>query len=247
MQTHAIRDPLQSSHAYGFLARAFTAPDPDLAGELADAWCELETVFGDEAGRAAWSGLGSALADLDPDVLEREYFRCFGYAISKDCPPYETEYGQSHVFQKTNELADIAGFYRAFGLEPAADLHDRPDALRVELEFMEFLCFKEAYGIAQGHAAARVEVGREAQAKFLREHLGRWVFCFTQRLAVKAAGCLYEHLARLLEAHLGAELAALGLTPAEVTGPNMLSDAVDVGNCGGCRPDGAGIAAECGG
>jgi DMSO reductase family type II enzyme chaperone len=250
MPAHAIHDPLLRSRLYGFLAWAFGAPDADLAGDLATAWQDIGQEFpvpGDEAVRAAWSRLGAALDGLDPAGLERAYLGCFGYAISKDCPPYETEYGQSHVFQKAHQLADIAGFYRAFGLEPAAHSHDRLDALSVELEFMQFLCMKEVYGAAQGHAADRLAVGREAQAKFLREHLGRWTFGFAQRLAAKASGTVYADLARLLEAHLEAELARYGLAPADVAGPNVLSDAVDVGRCGGCRPNDPGIAAECGG
>lgn len=250
MQAHVIRDPLLRSRVYGFLAWAFGAPDADLAGDLAATWREIGPpllALGEESARAARSRLGAALDELDPAGLERAYLACFGYAISKDCPPYETEYGQSHVFQKTHQLADIAGFYRAFGLEPAAHSHDRLDALSVELEFMQFLCMKEAYGTARGHAAARLAIGRDAQGKFLREHLGRWAFGFTQRLAPRAAGTVYEDLAGLLETFLGAELASFGLTPADVAGPNVLSDAVDVGRCGGCPPVDPGVAAKCGG
>ncbi|MCG3201268.1 MAG: hypothetical protein NFCOHLIN_01134 [Gammaproteobacteria bacterium] len=250
MPSPAIRDPLLRSHIYGFLACAFGPPDAELAGDLAAAWHGIGPELpspGDASAHAAWSRLGAVLDGLDPAGLEGPYLGCFGYAISKDCPPYETEYGQSHVFQKAHQLADIAGFYRAFGLEPAAHAHDRLDAIGAELEFMQFLCMKEAYGTARGHAADRLALGREAQAKFLREHLGRWAFGFTQRLTARAAGTVYGDLARFLEAYLGAELATLGLAPADVAGPNVLSDAVDVGDCGGCRPDAPGVAARCGG
>lgn len=250
MQAHAIRDPLLRSHLYGFLACAFGAPDAGLAGDLAAAWRGIGPQLPAPGGgslHAAWSRLGAALEGLDPAGLERPYLACFGHAISKDCPPYETEYGQSHVFQKAHQLADIAGFYRAFGLEPAAHAHDRLDALSAELEFMQFLCMKEAYGTARGHPADRLALGREAQTKFLREHLGRWAFGFIRRLTARAVGTVYEDLARFLEAYLGAELATFGLAPADVAGPNVLSDAVDVGDCGGCRPVAPGVAAGCGG
>ncbi len=58
--------------------------------------------------------------------------------------PYETEYTTPDALYKAHQLADIAGFYRAFGLEMSTENRERPDHLAAELEFMHFLALKEA-------------------------------------------------------------------------------------------------------
>ena len=57
---------------------------------------------------------------IDRERLEREHNRLFAHLGSAKCPPYETEYGYDNVFQKTQAMADISGFYRAYRLEPVA-------------------------------------------------------------------------------------------------------------------------------
>ena len=42
-------------------------------------------------------------------------------------------------------MGDIAGFYKAFGVELSKDIHERLDHLSVEFEFMHFLAYKESY------------------------------------------------------------------------------------------------------
>ena len=100
---------------------------------------------------------------------------------SPDCPAYESAYVSGDPQQQTQRMADIAGFYRAFGVD-ATEGGYRPDELSVELEFMAFLCQKEAY--AEGHLGPpRARQARKAQRIFLEHHLGRWAGALGERLA----------------------------------------------------------------
>jgi len=222
--TDKVVPALARAAIYGFLARAFAEPRAGVIEDLRDAVRgvpeALETLGG-HVGRDAVAQLVPVIGTLDTQALQAAYVRCFGHGISKECPPYEAEYAQPHIFQKTQCLADVAGFYRAFGLQLATDFHDRPDHVSAELEFMEFLCFKEIHG-TERHPEARLAVGREAQVKFLGEHLGRWVFAFCRRLQDKAAGTHYRPLAALLRVFAASELRARGFDPAEVAGPDRL-------------------------
>src|SRR5690242_2596563 len=47
------------------------------------------------------------------DAMLDEYQQIFGLMVSKKCPPYETEYcPQTFSVYRSQQLADIAGFYR---------------------------------------------------------------------------------------------------------------------------------------
>lgn len=116
-------------------------------------------------------------------------------------------------------LADIAGFYRAFGLDLQPSLNERQDHIGVEAEFMQFLCLKEAYALTKGHSKEQVALCREAQMKFLGEHLGQWAFSFVERLEMKADGNVYGLTGRLLTAFLALEMRTFGLDPGEAGSP----------------------------
>lgn len=138
----------------------------------------------------------------------------FDHTLTAECPPYETQYGAAHLFMQTQELADIAGFYRAWGVD-LAEGGERVDHLSVELEFMAYLALKERRAIERGEAELR-EFCREAQRKFLAEHLGQWVPAFAMRLSARGGDGFYGALARTLEAFVKRELESLGATPADL-------------------------------
>ncbi len=165
--------------------------------------------------RRAEAYRGYARDFLYPGDQERaaEHRRLFG-ALSLDCPPYETCYGASHVFQQAQALADISGFYRAFGLEPSETGHERADHISAELEFMAFLALKEAHALGQG-LGEQARICREAQKKFLEDHLGRWTRAFSQGLQKKSPE-IYGPLAASLQDLVRQECASLEAGPKEV-------------------------------
>lgn len=142
---------------------------------------------------------------------EAEYARVFSHSVRGDAPLYEVEYGNSAIFQESHKLGDLAGFYRAFGLQLSKEHSERADHITVELEFLCFLCFKEAYACSRGEMD-RAEACREAQRTFLKEHLGRWAFAFAKRTAKSAGRGFYSDAAISLEAFLTRECQGLGVT-----------------------------------
>ena len=96
---------------------------------------------------------------------------------------YGTEYLVKNEFQRQNQLSDIMGFYKAFGVEPDKD---RPDSLSGELEFMHYLIFKRlkalsSKGVGVAHpvkasskpnvAEDKASICLDAQKKFFAGHL----------------------------------------------------------------------------
>jgi len=144
--------------------------------------------------------------------LQAEHRRVFSNVITLDCPPYETLFGNDHVFGQAHVMGDIAGFYKAFGLELSRDIHERLDHLSVELEFMHFLAYKESY--ARCHdGAEKTHIVVEAQKKFVKEHIGRWVPLFARMLVKKADAGFFRHLAEFTADYIEFDAAYLGVTP----------------------------------
>ena len=147
-----------------------------------------------------------------------DYDRIFGLVPARECPPYETEYlSSSEPFMRAQQLADIAGFYRAFGLEPGRSHPERPDYLPLELEFMAILLMKKR--LARSSATAdpqwveNTAVCAEAEHTFFREHLAWWVPAFTMGLRRKAVDGYYAALTIVLAAFVCLERNRLGVPP----------------------------------
>ena len=212
------------SRVYAFLAEAFADPDPATLARLKEALpateAALALISGTES-TAALAALRSEIDTLGEGELADAHRRAFGLGVSGDCPPYEGEYGQAHIFQKTQCLADSAGFLRAFGLAASPAFKDRLDHISVELEFLHVLAAKEAYALAQGHGEQRLSIVRDATRKYLERHFGRWAPVFAARLESKAQSGPYAALARLLAAFVAEEIRALEVAP-DPAGAGML-------------------------
>jgi TorA maturation chaperone TorD len=144
--------------------------------------------------------------------LQSEHRRVFSNVITLDCPPYETLFGNDHVFGQAHVMGDIAGFYKAFGVELSRDIHERMDHLSVELEFMHFLAYKESY--ARCHDGMdKTQIVVDAQKKFVKEHIGRWVPLFAKMLMKKADSGLYRFVADFTDQLIEFDVAYLNVNP----------------------------------
>ncbi|MGH8596383.1 MAG: TorD/DmsD family molecular chaperone [Gammaproteobacteria bacterium] len=168
-----------------------------------------------------WRWLAAAFTYPDEEIRRwlgdsptpESYLSLFGHTVRGDCPPHEIEYGElkaDPLFQP-HRLADIAAFYTAFGLEVAPDANERVDHIAMECEFFSVLCAKEAYAL--GNSRENVEICRDAQKKFLREHLARWTPAFSRRVERLAGDEFYRQAARQLREAVEAECARHGLQP----------------------------------
>ena len=144
-----------------------------------------------------------ALLASDGEALASEHEALFGRQAA--VPPYETSY-ERDPFRSGRELADVAGFYRAFGAEPAGD---RADHVAAELEFFAFLVAKRLSAGDPDHELTCLA----AEDAFLRDHLGRFLPGLCARLG-ETASPLYSCLGRLGARFAAEELAGRGLEPA---------------------------------
>jgi TorA maturation chaperone TorD len=194
---------LARASIYRLLALTFTYPTPAVL-EATDRAIEVAAVAAplvDEAVVAGVAALAAARAAASPGDQETSFQHVFTLSYSEDSPPYETAFSATHIFQQTAQQADLAGFYRAFGVDPQSE---RPDHIATELEFAYLLALKEAH--ARAHAEPEhVGIVRDAERTFLRDHLARWAPQIGQRIAVAAGRTPLGAAGRLLIAFDAAE------------------------------------------
>lgn len=167
------------------------------------------------------TGLASAAAHLatltvpDADALAASFWRLFGHTTRGLICACETEYGPDNGFHQPQQLADIAGYYFAFGLRPVAATDTRADHIACECEFMDFLSRKQAHLLDQADAGADVlgtlDVTEMAERSFLRHHLGRFGRAYAARVATEDGDGYFGALGRLLLAFVDAECARVGV------------------------------------
>jgi len=145
-------------------------------------------------------GLREALAALERlekacrrerGALPGEFTRLF---LQNRVPPYETSYLPKGSTGHVRQLADIAGFYRAFGFRVQGE---KPDHLGAELEFMALLCIKEAHARLAGRQKG-AETCAQARRMFWQEHLGTWLGPYRRRLEEEARHPAFPALASLV-------------------------------------------------
>jgi TorA maturation chaperone TorD len=243
---------------YRFLSAVVTGPYDDgwfrvldtHSQELASSAAELLRAVADPGANSLGPcelgvedlDLAGLLANLRKPIgdLRTEHDHAFGLVIPRECPPYETEYfPSSENFARSQQMADIAGFYRAFGVEPSADRPERPDHLGLELEFMAVLFMKKRMALASAEtnadATEQASVCERAERDFFRDHLAWWVPTFASGLSRKAKGGYLRALARVLAAVVPVERRRLDIPVSSgPTRPDFIERPEEQSGCASC-------------
>jgi len=163
------------------------------------------------------------------DSLAEEHARVFGSAASDPCPACETDYCQASPAFRSERLADLASCCSAFGFVAAPGMPLRLDHVASELECFAWLLARQRDAARSGRDASGLPADaalaeqpaaawRDAQRRFLREHLAWWLPAFARALFRAAdgseaalAGSYLASLAHALSAWVPLERAALGV------------------------------------
>lgn len=190
------------------LARAFVQPDGDAPAAIAEGLrhgLELDEL------RAAFAPALSAWERAVLTDVQDEYTRIFAGRLA--CPPYETAYGDGRrMAGRTWEMADIAGSYKAFGVQLSEAHRDRPDHVAAELEFLSVLFVKLAWAEADALDDA-ASVTLDALKDFLQRHIGRWLDLFAATIGQHSPGSPFHLSASAAADFVAAECRRLGVTP----------------------------------
>lgn len=171
--------------------------DEDIYTELVSA--DKERMLEYKAFAMAFSYPDDGLIEVFPELSSKkedmisEYDRLFR---ASEVWLYGTEYLSMNEVQRSRSLADIMGFYRAFGLEPDTD---RPDSLSCELEFMHYLILKGIHAANSGDGAdakEKADICLDAQRKFFTEHLHPAAEKIAEAIMSKSSNDFYVNISK---------------------------------------------------
>ena len=181
-----------------------------LAAGLVNSAASQEYIDGRERDLVgALGAVGVAWGSGHQHAVEADFNRLFSGPM--ECPPHETAY-EPDIFRRQRALADIVGFYRAFGFDLGEETRWQADHIGVELEFCSILLQRQAHAVANGWTE-QAEICDEALRSFLTDHLGRWYRSLAALLRTTGSVGAYVELAELTERWVSAELRSLDLRP----------------------------------
>lgn len=140
-------------------------------------------------GRRGESGTGD---------LEETYLDLF--VVNQKVPLYESRFLTPEAPGLT--MAALDGAYRVAGLSVAGSFKEPPDHAAVELEFMSFLCGKEAEVWSKRSRQDAVQQ-LELEARFLDRHLSLWFPAFAEQVVHHAPNSFYASVTRAAHALIG--------------------------------------------
>ncbi|OGP05495.1 MAG: hypothetical protein A2Z91_09235 [Deltaproteobacteria bacterium GWA2_38_16] len=161
--------------------------------------------------------------------LRSDYIDIFDHGKEINSP-YETSYGPYKGMNKTIDLSDLMGFYKAFGFELGVDdkRRDMADHVSVELEFYALLLMKEAY-LKKHNDKEGTEIVLDACKKFLKDHLGRFISAIGNRPAVLQHS-FYSKVFEWSAVLVAEECKRLNVTPTPLSYDSLISESEDF-NC----------------
>ncbi len=202
------------STLYGAVSALFSDPEsqkfamlftPKIQSCVLDACFQLEEENREDSTLS--KSFQKLIAKLDISQIENirsEFVDVFGHTLSKKIAPYALEHlKNSDVFFLTQKLADLNGFYQAFGME--VESIERADHISTQTEFISFLLLKEL--IAQkDELVEEKEVCEKAFYDFGHDHFSDWAKMFAENLAEKIDGEFFKLAGIFLQGFLKSEV-----------------------------------------
>ena len=206
------------STLYGAVSALFSDPKcekfamfmtPVIQGCVLDACFQLEEQDNRKKSTLSRS-FQKLMTKLDESKIEKimnEFVDVFGHTLSKQIAPYALEHlKNSDVFFRTQKLADLNGFYKAFGME--VESIERADHISTQTEFLSFLLLKELLAV-QNDLHDEKEVCEKAFADFNNDHFLDWIEIFAENLATHVDSRFYSVVGRFLREFLRIEISQL--------------------------------------
>lgn len=124
--------------------------------------------------------------------LQQDHFKLFGHAplATLDLAHYFSE----NPFEQSKKIAEMAGFYRAFGVDCKSG--NRVDSLSVAFEFLSYLHLKWIHAL-QKDLREQEKITADAMRSFVGEFLSPGIRAFQQKLSEVSESEFYNLLGKI--------------------------------------------------
>jgi DMSO reductase family type II enzyme chaperone len=160
------------SGVYQVFGQLFKVPDKDSHSlAIEGKWPEKFRNAAELLGFDFDFGVSALTSSVSAEDYQAEYLRLFEIGDGTDGPRVPIVSGAYGSGDRTKQLEEVVRFFEYFGLKTSADEPRAPDHLATEMEFMQYLSFKEA-----ASASPRLSGSfRRAQEDFLDRQLTTWL------------------------------------------------------------------------
>lgn len=193
-----MSDRILSARIYKYLSECFYFPDQ----------YQLEKII--LLGNDLPIGYSHLFSKNSIDELQVDFAKLFVGPFQVLSPPYGSVYLEEGRKTFGQSTADVIEQYRLEGLK--VDISEPPDHIAIELEFQQYLIYKELEAERNGDINMCKQYINK-QANFLGKHISTWTDRFSKSI-IENAGCIsYKELARALTEKIQKDLKELKLAP----------------------------------
>ncbi len=186
------------------LAACYYQPGPEFAEEkVFDSMLAAATRIHPQLAAYA-KQLGEDYAAEGAEALLLDYARLFLGPNQIIAKPYGSVWLEGGNTVMGDSTMAVQALYRKGGFDMSDEFREVPDHIAVELEFLYLLIYRENEAQRNGEPEA-LQAKAELRARFLDEHLGRWIGPFTSAVKAGAQSNYYRQLAELTERFIDLE------------------------------------------
>lgn len=195
-----ITEVIRRGDCFKLLAACFYEPDREILleekiGERLEYLFEKIHADGGSFART----MQISLTGIEQQQLAVDHAALFVGPFELIAAPYGSVYTEKSRRVMGESTVEAARYYREVGL--SVDVKEPPDHIVVELEFMYFLCSKEA-GAAQNRLYDDAQHYRDLQISFYHHAMKPWVSQFCDAIRKGTDDHFYVNLAECLDSFL---------------------------------------------
>lgn len=196
----------QRATIYKLLSDCYQTPDDGTSLTFRQAVELAQELYPDTGFSITGGGESEGIRELKVD-----HARLFVGPFSLLAPPYGSVYLDHAEHLMTDSTVEVQKWYSREGMDVA--IREVPDHIRIELEFMYYLTYREAQVLTPDFDAVKAvepdltgDTYQKKQLDFLDGHPAKWISEFSHKVGEHARTTFYKDLAEVTRIFLHREL-----------------------------------------